>query len=101
MEFQDKRLQCVECGKEFIFTAGEQQFFREKRILNEPKRCRPCKLKQLAEMPPQPGSTARRVESAVRCSHCGKETTVPFIPKQGRPVFCRDCYQSKRFGTMA
>jgi CxxC-x17-CxxC domain-containing protein len=26
------------------------------------------------------------------CASCGKETAVPFEPKEGRPVYCRDCY---------
>ncbi|HZE27395.1 MAG TPA: CxxC-x17-CxxC domain-containing protein, partial [Terriglobales bacterium] len=30
------------------------------------------------------------------CSQCGKDTTVPFKPTQGRPVFCRECFQQKR-----
>lgn len=96
MELQDKRIQCVDCGQVFVFTAGEQRFFREKHILNEPKRCRVCKTKMMAHMPPQTGDAPRRIETVVRCSRCEKETTVPFIPIQGRPVFCRDCFQARR-----
>lgn len=29
------------------------------------------------------------------CASCGKETTVPFKPVEGRPVYCRDCFQQK------
>lgn len=101
MEFQDKRLQCVSCGREFLFTAGEQLFFRQKNFSNEPKRCRACKVKQLSELPPQPGSSSNRVETLVNCSCCGRETTVPFVPTQGRPVLCRDCFQSRRTGARA
>ncbi|MBW2991693.1 DNA-directed RNA polymerase [Candidatus Woesearchaeota archaeon] len=33
-----------------------------------------------------------------RCADCGKECEVPFVPKEGRPVYCRDCYpKHKRF----
>jgi CxxC-x17-CxxC domain-containing protein len=28
----------------------------------------------------------------VVCDQCGKETEVPFEPRQGRPVYCSDCY---------
>jgi CxxC-x17-CxxC domain-containing protein len=35
------------------------------------------------------------------CSQCGKETTVPFRPRQGRPVLCRDCFQHKRTAASA
>jgi CxxC-x17-CxxC domain-containing protein len=30
------------------------------------------------------------------CSECGKDCKVPFQPKEGRPVYCRDCYSKKR-----
>jgi CxxC-x17-CxxC domain-containing protein len=99
MEFQDKRLQCVDCGREFIFTAGEQVFFREKGLTNEPKRCRQCKNKQVAQMPSGNGPGFGRIETPVTCSQCGKETTVPFVPKQGRPVLCRECFQARRSGS--
>jgi hypothetical protein len=32
MEFQDKSLRCVDCGSEFIWTAGEQLFFADKTV---------------------------------------------------------------------
>jgi len=96
MELQDKRLQCVDCGTEFIFTVGEQLFFRDKRLVNEPKRCRECKAKQVSLLPPASVPASKRIDTPVVCSRCGRETTVPFIPKQGRPVLCRECFQSKR-----
>jgi CxxC-x17-CxxC domain-containing protein len=37
------------------------------------------------------------VETVTMCSACGKETTVPFKPTQGRPVFCKECFQSRKF----
>lgn len=92
MEFQDKVLACVECNSEFVFTAGEQMFFAEKGFKHEPKRCKPCKAKRNQN---GNGLYRRRVETSVVCSQCGKETTVPFKPTQGRPVFCRECYQHR------
>ena len=38
--YEDKTLVCKECGKEFVFTAGEQEFYAEKGFQNEPQRCR-------------------------------------------------------------
>lgn len=93
-DFQDRSLKCVDCGGEFIFTAGEQQFYHEKSFRNEPKRCKGCKAKRqngVSERGPQ-----GRVETTAMCSHCGRETTVPFRPTQGRPVFCRECFQSRK-----
>jgi len=30
------------------------------------------------------------------CTDCGKECTVPFKPDQGRPVYCKECWASRR-----
>ena len=100
MEFQDKVLKCVDCGSDFIFTAGEQLFFHDKQFRNEPKRCKSCKAKRVSVLgaPAVMGQPYRhtKVETKATCSGCGKETTVPFRPTQGRPVFCRECFQSRR-----
>ena len=89
MEFQDKSLKCVDCGKDFIFTAGEQLFFHDKQFHNDPKRCKACKLKR-------GGGSSVRAETRTHCSVCGQETTVPFRPTQGRPVLCRSCFEQNR-----
>ena len=97
MEFQDRSLNCVDCGTEFTWTAGEQLFFADKNFKNEPKRCKSCKAKRAARPSAGGGIARERVETTTNCSSCGKETTVPFRPTQGRPVFCRECFQSKKF----
>ncbi|MEX2261359.1 MAG: zinc-ribbon domain containing protein [Bryobacteraceae bacterium] len=95
VEFRDRILTCTDCGADFVFTAGEQQFFHDKNFKNEPKRCKTCKAKR------QGGggggsSVQSRVETTTMCSQCGRETTVPFKPTQGRPVFCRECFQGRK-----
>lgn len=40
---EDKTLVCKDCGSEFVFTAGEQQFYAEKGFENEPQRCPACR----------------------------------------------------------
>lgn len=93
MEFQDRVLTCVDCGSEFVFTAGEQSFFRDRNFKNEPRRCKACKNKRNQAL----GLTGgQRVETVAVCHQCGKETTVPFRPTQGRPVFCRECFAQRR-----
>jgi CxxC-x17-CxxC domain-containing protein len=98
MEFQDKMLKCIDCGADFVFTSGEQLFFHDKQFRNEPKRCKSCKAKRVAVLgagaPGHHGSS--RTETQAVCSQCGKETTVPFRPTQGRPVLCRECFQQRR-----
>ena len=41
--YEDETLICEDCGKEFVFTAGEQEFFAEKGLTNKPKRCPECR----------------------------------------------------------
>lgn len=94
MDYQDRTLVCVECQQEFVFTAGEQLFFHDKNFKNEPRRCKACKAKQRSA-----GTgdvVAPRVETQALCSQCGRQTTVPFRPSQGRPVYCRECFQARR-----
>jgi CxxC-x17-CxxC domain-containing protein len=102
MEFVDRLLTCVDCGGEFIFTAGEQLFFVDKQFKNDPKRCKPCKSRRSAAAagvatgagPAAAGIS--RTETRTECSECGVSTTVPFKPTQGRPVLCRQCFKNKR-----
>lgn len=96
MAFQDRILKCVDCGAEFVWTAGEQQFFADKNFKNEPKRCKSCKGKRVGQ-PVGATASRERVETVTNCSACGRETTVPFRPTQGRPVFCKECFQSRKF----
>jgi CxxC-x17-CxxC domain-containing protein len=98
MELQDKVLKCIDCDSDFVFTVGEQLFFRDKQFRNEPKRCKNCKAKskRLSVITASPGNKSPRIETSATCSLCGKETTVPFRPTQGRPVLCRDCFQGRR-----
>ena len=90
MDFVDRNLKCVDCGSDFVFTAGEQLFFHDKQFKNDPKRCKNCKAKRTT------GPGGVRSETRTTCSECGTDTTVPFKPTQGRPVLCRQCFQHKR-----
>ncbi|MCI0356568.1 MAG: zinc-ribbon domain containing protein [Acidobacteria bacterium] len=96
MEFHDRLLTCVDCGAGFLFTAGEQLFFHDKHFQNEPKRCRACKVKRVAALGGNGGGPREHVETQTVCATCGRQTTVPFRPTQGRPVLCRDCFQQRR-----
>ena len=93
MDFSDKVLKCVDCGQEFVFTAGEQLFFFDRQFKNDPKRCKNCKAKRAGQFT---GKAGTRSETRTRCSQCDTETTVPFKPTQGRPVLCRQCFQGKK-----
>ncbi|MCQ2433934.1 MAG: zinc-ribbon domain containing protein [Oscillospiraceae bacterium] len=84
--FEDKTLVCNECGQEFVFTAGEQEFYAEKGFQNEPKKCKACR-----DARKNAGKTEREMFTAT-CARCGKEAKVPFRPKEDRDVFCSECY---------
>lgn len=89
MEYQDKTLTCKECGKEFTFTASEQEFYAGKGFQNEPSRCPDDRAKFRQEK-------RNRPKTEVTCAKCGKLTTVPFEPKGDRPVYCLDCFKEMK-----
>ena len=98
MSFQDKSLQCSDCGATFTFSAEEQEFFQSKGYTNEPKRCPACRQARKSERYGNGGSYGyrpRQMFPAV-CAECGKETEVPFEPREGRPVYCSECYNKIR-----
>lgn len=84
--FEDKNLVCKECGEEFVFSAGEQEFYAERGFQNEPQRCKTCRdnRKNAARGP--------REYHIATCAACGGEAKVPFEPKTDRPVYCSDCF---------
>ena len=120
MSYQDKTLQCRDCGQDFVFTAGEQEYYAQKGFTNEPRRCPSCRQARKAQ---QGGGgyssgggyggggsygggsyggggggyerTPRQMFDAV-CSNCGKETQVPFQPRGDKPVYCSDCFAERR-----
>jgi CxxC-x17-CxxC domain-containing protein len=91
MEFVDRELKCIDCGAEFVFTAGEQVFFHEKQFKNDPKHCKRCRANRNLAF--RKSVRPVRYETKTTCAECGSETTVPFKPTQGRPVLCRPCFQ--------
>lgn len=94
MAFEDKNIVCKDCGNEFVFTAGEQEFYAEKGFENEPVRCKQCRNARKTDR--NGGERVQRTMYDVVCAGCGKETQVPFQPKGDRPVYCRDCFQDMR-----
>ena len=98
MSFQDKSIQCADCGTSFSFTGGEQEFFQSKGYTNEPKRCPSCRQAKKTERNGNDGNSygSPRQMFPATCTDCGKETQVPFAPTSGKPVYCSDCYKKVR-----
>ena len=88
VDFADRTLTCRDCGKPFTWTAGEQTFYAEKGLINEPARCPECRAARKARL----GLEAPRMMHTIVCAECGQETTVPFVPRNGRPVLCSSCF---------
>jgi len=98
MGFKDKSIQCSDCGSTFIFSAEEQEFFASKGYTNDPKRCPSCREARKSDRSGNSGYSSRsqRQMFPAVCAECGKDTEVPFEPREGRPVYCSDCYRKVR-----
>jgi CxxC-x17-CxxC domain-containing protein len=107
--YTDKVLTCSDCNQEFAFTSSEQDFYAQ-RGFTEPRRCPSCRASRKAARGDSGGygggsSYGGGYESRERgpremfpatCSACGRETQVPFRPTSGKPVYCNDCFASRR-----
>jgi CxxC-x17-CxxC domain-containing protein len=129
----DRTLTCRDCGQEFTFTAGEQDFYTQ-RGFSDPQRCPDCRAQRKTQRNAGGSggssyggggyssgggydsdsgyssgggyrsnggggggySSSPRQLYAATCSECGKETEVPFNPTPGKPVYCRECFQSRK-----
>ena len=116
MSYQDSTLTCRDCGNEFTFTAGEQQFYADRGLTNQPGRCPDCRAAAKSNRGGGGGYGNRgggggygnrsgggygggggsREMFTVTCADCGRETQVPFRPTSGRPVYCNDCFANHR-----
>ncbi len=112
MSFADKTLVCRDCGMEFIFTSGEQEFYAQKGFDNEPTRCSSCRQSRKQGRSSSTGGGGydrsssrdsgggyRREPSEMHtatCASCGGEAQVPFVPRGDKPVYCSNCFQSQR-----
>ena len=106
--FQDRTLTCRDCGQQFAFTAGEQEFYQSRGLTNEPGRCPECRAARKSQRGEGGGYSTgghgggydrpRREMFPAVCSACGKETQVPFQPRGDKPVYCSDCFETVRGG---
>ena len=95
---QDKTLTCRDCGTGFEFTVGEQEFFASKGFTNEPTRCPSCRRARSSSREGGYGDRRERQLYPAVCAQCGKDTEVPFQPREDRPVYCNECFAAQRSG---
>jgi CxxC-x17-CxxC domain-containing protein len=95
MSFEDRSLECSDCGITFTHSAEDQEFYQSKGYTNDPKRCPDCRRKKKLERDGG-GYGAPRQMFPVVCADCGKETEVPFEPRGDKPVYCRDCFSKQK-----
>jgi CxxC-x17-CxxC domain-containing protein len=105
--YADRTLTCADCGQEFVFSADDQRFYNE-RGFTDPRRCPSCRAirKQNRDATGGGGgwgaarvggySREPREMFSATCANCGREAQVPFRPTSGRPVYCADCFASRR-----
>ena len=89
----DVEIPCVQCKEIFVFSEKEQQIFYQRNMMS-PQRCGNCRAKGKNKSKKQKTSREGRFE--IVCDHCSKKDTVPFRPKVGRSVLCKDCFQATR-----
>jgi CxxC-x17-CxxC domain-containing protein len=117
VSYADKTITCRDCGMDFVFTAGEQEFYAQKGFTNEPTRCPSCRQARKSSGGGRSGgfgsrdsygdrdsyggrdsfgsSRGPREMHTATCASCGKEAQVPFVPRGDKPVYCSDCFQQQ------
>jgi CxxC-x17-CxxC domain-containing protein len=125
MSYADKTITCRDCGTDFVFTSGEQEFYAQKGFTNEPTRCPACRQARKAgggrssygyrdsygeresygsrsyddrhSYGSRGGySRGEREMHSATCASCGREAQVPFVPRGDKPVYCSDCFRQQR-----
>lgn len=99
MTYADKTLTCRDCGQDFIFTAGEQEFYASRGLQNQPGRCPECRAAAKAAR----GESVRapREMFTATCAECGQTARVPFEPRLDKPVYCSSCFDKVRGASSA
>jgi CxxC-x17-CxxC domain-containing protein len=105
--YTDKSLTCVDCNQQFSFTASDQQFYADRQF-SEPRRCPACRAAKKAARGESTGSYGggyggstggygrEREMFSATCDSCGREARVPFRPSGAKPVYCSDCFSTRR-----
>lgn len=89
----DIEITCVQCKEVFTFSEKEQDTFYQRNMM-QPQRCTNCRPKKKAAQ-----NDSGHPKFEIVCDNCGRHDHVPFQPKTGRTVLCRDCHGASRSRT--
>ena len=101
----DQTLRCRDCGVDFIWTEGEQEFYASRGLANPPSRCPSCRAARRASGGGgysggggggsfNRSTGGQRQMYEVPCAGCGGIARVPFQPRGDKPVYCSDCFRT-------
>lgn len=86
-KFEDKKLECEECGTEFLWDASEQAYFEKKGFKKVPKRCRACRAKKKIQEKEE-----KENEKEITCVKCGKKSFITTELAPDEEALCLECY---------
>ena len=97
MEYKDRNIKCLNCGKEFLFSTRDQKYYEEMGFKNPPKRCRECRalMKRERQFATDENGNPKEFFKCT-CAACGRPAYVPFKPTGRKPVYCRDCLVARK-----
>ena len=102
----DQTLRCRECGVDFIWTEGEQEFFASRGLTNPPSRCPSCRAARRAAAGGGGGGyggggggggyrplqrAAADVRGDLRRLRWRRARALP--ASRDKPVYCSDCFR--------
>ncbi len=83
----DVEIRCVHCRQIFLFSEREQEIYYSRNMM-QPQRCPACRPTRKK----QENGQKQQGRYDIVCDRCGKPDQVPFAPKLGRTVLCKNCY---------
>ena len=91
---------CRQCGNGFTLSSAELEFLAARGLNGTSGLCPTCRVERRAQFAPWNSGRGlarptRQLYPAV-CGACGAATQVPFIPREGRAVYCPACFEQQR-----
>ncbi len=100
MAYPSRSVSCRNCGAEYSLNGEELEFLAARGLDGSSGLCPGCRAirrSQFASWNSGRGlsRSSRELHTAI-CADCGAETQIPFLPKEGRPVYCSTCFEKRK-----